>query len=184
MYRHTVRSPFELFNNQWLRGFGFPAVVTVGTARPGVAPKASACCAPGSDCGTPSANATSSAPSVGAKSTPPSLRLALDIGECEQSIVITASLPGFAKDEVQVEVDDGVLSISAQRHTGASSEGATPEVTWHSRERRQVNWSRSVRLPDGVNGDGVTAELKDGVLTIIVPRPTKEALSGRKIQIN
>lgn len=115
----------------------------------------------------------------------PTMRLALDITEKDNVIELKASLPGFKKEEVQVHVDRGVLTISAEHAESSESDNTEAGVTWHRKERRSVNFSRSIRLPEGLTGDNVTAELKDGVLSVRVPNPPKkEAVSGRKINVS
>ena len=168
MSRLNTCSPLELlakdlFSTPWLRPFGIPAVVAVA---PNAAPGTKACCTPGSACERPTA------------------RLALDIEERESNYLIHASLPGFRKDEISVEVEDGVLTIAATRAEAKEAEKEEAGVTWHARERRHVNFARSIRLPEGVTGEGIQAELKDGVLAVHVPKPVKPEVKGRKIVIN
>lgn len=116
------------------------------------------------------------------------VRLPVDIHETEGTFVITASLPGFRKEDVAIEMKDGVLTITAERSETTATDGSTqptaarPAIQWHRRERRLVNWTRSLRLPEGVTGEGITAELKDGVLTVTVPQPKKQ--DGVRISVN
>lgn len=104
--------------------------------------------------------------------------LALDISEDQSHYIVRASLPGFAKENVDIQIDDGVLSISAQR-TEVSEESGEQ---FHRRERRFGSVSRRISLPGDINEAGAAAELKDGVLTLKLPRADKPA--GRKVQIN
>ena len=100
--------------------------------------------------------------------------LALDISERhegeEQSIVVRADLPGFAKDEVDVQMHDGVLSITARHAEQHEEQGDR----WYRRERSWGSLSRRVALPGVVKDAPVEATLKDGVLTLDIPLP-KEA---------
>lgn len=135
-----------------------------------------------SDFGLPTVVAV--APGAGEQGTPSVLRLALDISEKDHVIEVKASLPGFRKEDVHVAVDDGVLTITAAH--AETTEGDTKEsgVTWHRRERRVANFTRSIRLPEGTTGEGVTAELKEGVLVVRIPNPPrKPAVAGRRIEI-
>lgn len=104
--------------------------------------------------------------------------LALDISEDQSHYIVRASLPGFAKENVEIEIDDGVLSIAAQRTEVSEDSGEQ----FHRRERRFGSVSRRISLPGDVNESAATAELKDGVLTLKLPRADKPA--GRKVQIN
>ncbi|MDZ4830368.1 MAG: Hsp20/alpha crystallin family protein [Phycisphaerae bacterium] len=120
-------------------------------------------------------------------------RLPVDVIEKNGAFVVTASVPGFRKNEISVEFHEGTLTVAAIRSASTESSGpagtATPtadpadeSVTWHRRERRTVNVTRSIRMPDGVTGEGVSASVVDGVLTVTVPQtPSKKP---QKVQIN
>ncbi|MEI6135788.1 MAG: Hsp20/alpha crystallin family protein [Chloroflexota bacterium] len=100
--------------------------------------------------------------------------LALDISESEQdgqkAILVRADLPGFAKDEVDVQIHDGVLSINARHDEDHEEQGDR----WYRRERSWGSLNRRVALPGVIKDAPVEATLKDGVLTLNIPLP-KEA---------
>lgn len=104
--------------------------------------------------------------------------LPVDLSEDEKNIYVRASLPGFKKDEVEVEVHDGVVSIKAAK----SEEKETSDEKFYRRERRFGSVSRRVALPTVVDEQKVGAELKDGVLTLTLPKAKPD--SPRKININ
>lgn len=93
-------------------------------------------------------------------------------------MIVRASLPGFKKEEVDVQVHEGVLSIRGQR----TEEATQTSERYHRRERRTGLVSRLISLPETVNGEDVKAELKDGVLTLRLPKTPKE--QPRKVQIS
>jgi HSP20 family protein len=95
--------------------------------------------------------------------------LALDVSETEKDVVVRASLPGFTRDQVSVDVHNDVLTISAQREDESEEKGER----FHVRERRFGSASRAVTLPAPVNDDKAKAELKDGVLTLTIPKHEK-----------
>ncbi|MBM4107311.1 MAG: Hsp20/alpha crystallin family protein [Phycisphaerae bacterium] len=103
--------------------------------------------------------------------------LALDISEDEKSLVVRASLPGFRKEDVEVEVHDGVLSITAQR----GEEHETKNERFYRKERRMSSVSRRIALPASVAESDTKAELKDGVLTLRLPKMLKA--QGTKVRI-
>lgn len=95
----------------------------------------------------------------------------MDIVQGKANWTITADLPGFTKEQVKVDVHEGVLCIAASATT--CGEQCECEGNYVRRERGQRNVTRRIRLPDGVTEEGVTANLKDGVLTITIPQPAK-----------
>jgi HSP20 family protein len=103
--------------------------------------------------------------------------LAIDVSEKENEVVVRATLPGFQKGEIDVQLRDGVLSIKADH----SEEEEEKDEHYYRRERRYGAVSRRVALPGVVNEEKVRAELKDGVLTLRVPLAAKER--PKKIEI-
>ena len=103
--------------------------------------------------------------------------LPLDISEDEKAVIVRASVPGFAKNEIEVEVNNGFLSIKAER----TEEKEDKNETYFRRERRFGALSRHVALPSTVEESGTQAELKDGVLTLRIPKSAKAL--PRKVQI-
>ena len=95
--------------------------------------------------------------------------LALDVLEDEKSVVVRASLPGFRKEDIDVEIHDGVLSIKAEREEEKEEKGET----YYRRERRFGTVSRRVALPSVVMEGETVADLKDGVLTLRIPKSPK-----------
>lgn len=103
--------------------------------------------------------------------------LALDISETDEALVIRASLPGIRKEDVNIEVHEGVLTISATREQESEEQGEK----FYRRERRVGSVSRRVALPTMVSDDQADAELKDGVLTLRLPKSKKD--SPKKISV-
>jgi HSP20 family protein len=95
--------------------------------------------------------------------------LALDVLEKDGHVVVKASLPGFQKDEIDVQVHDGVLYIKAEHNEEKEENNAK----FYRRERRYGAVARRVALPGTVAESDVNAELKDGVLTLTLPVPAK-----------
>ena len=113
---------------------------------------------------------------------PATFRMPIDIVEREGAYVITASVPGFTKEQISIELNDGVVTIDAKLAETKEDESTSTGATWHRRERRRVNLSRSIRLPDGVTGENISATVENGVLTVTIPQPpTKQP---HKIKVN
>jgi HSP20 family protein len=106
--------------------------------------------------------------------------LALDIYEVGDALVVEASVPGFRKEDIQVQLHQGVLSIVAQ-HPASAGDDAYRARRYYRRERPWGAWTRRVALPGIVHDATVSAELKDGVLTLTIPVP--EAAKPKQIEI-
>ena len=91
----------------------------------------------------------------------------LDISETDKAVEVTTDVPGYKSSEIQVEIGEGRLTISGERLAESKD---VDERRFHHVERRLGQFSRSVALPCRVKEDKVQAELKDGVLSIILPK--------------
>jgi len=92
---------------------------------------------------------------------------ALDAWETDDALVVALDLPGIDKDEVAIEVDDGVLTVSGKREKKVEQK----DDGFYRFERRYGTFSRSVTLPQGVDESTIKAEFADGVLEITIPKP-------------
>lgn len=97
-------------------------------------------------------------------------QLAVDAYETEDRLVIKARTAGIDRNDLDVSISDGILTIS-----GTLSSGDETEVShWHIQECYWGEFSRTLALPVAVKEEGVTAELKDGVLTITFEKVKQE----------
>jgi HSP20 family protein len=101
----------------------------------------------------------------------------VNVAEKEDAYEVTADLPGMKPEEVNVELKNGELLISGQRN----EEHAESGKTWHRVERHSGQFRRMIRLGDDVSTDKVSAEYKDGVLRIHVPK--SDDAKSRKIEV-
>ena len=101
----------------------------------------------------------------------------LDAWETDDAIVYAFDLPGVPQDKISVEVEDGTLTVSAQRERSTE----VSDERYHRVERRFGSFARTVGLPQGVTEDAIRASYKDGVLEIHVPKP--EQVKPTKIEI-
>lgn len=108
--------------------------------------------------------------------------IALDVIENESGYEVIASVPGMKADDIDVTINDGVLTIKGETYLvrEEDSEEGQP-VRVHLRERRFGSFARSLRLPTDVDFDKVAAHHEDGVLTLSLPK--SEAAKPRKIEI-
>jgi HSP20 family protein len=103
---------------------------------------------------------------------------AMDLVESGDHFVLRADLPGMSEDDVNIEFEDGVLTVSGERKV----EHEDAKEGYHRVERSFGSFSRSLTLPQGVDADAVTAGFDRGVLEIRIPKP--EQRKPRKIAIN
>ena len=102
----------------------------------------------------------------------------VDLYETDNAFVVRAELPGFRKEDMNVEVADGQLTITAQQKTTQAVEGEK-ENTAPDQERRVT---RTVSIPEKAQMDGIQAEYENGVLTVTLPR--QEETKPRQVTIN
>jgi HSP20 family protein len=102
---------------------------------------------------------------------------AMDLVETADEYVLRADLPGLSDDDVNVQFEDNVLTISGDRN----AQHEQHEEGYYRIERAFGNFARSLTLPDGVNPDGVQAHFDRGVLEIRIPKP--EQKKPRQVQI-
>ena len=103
--------------------------------------------------------------------------LPVEMYETEKEVVVKAPLPGFKPDEVDIELQNGVLSIRAEHKEEREEKGAT----YHLREFRAGRFYRQVTLPTEVNADKAEATFEDGILILRFPKAAKA--QARKIKV-
>jgi HSP20 family protein len=102
----------------------------------------------------------------------------VDLVEAEDHFVLKADLPGLAEGDVNIEVQEGTLTISGER----KAEHEQREKGWYRIERSFGRFSRSLTLPDGVDPDRIEASFSHGVLEVRIPKP--EERKPRRIEIS
>jgi HSP20 family protein len=94
----------------------------------------------------------------------------VDVVRKEDELVLRADLPGIKPDEVKIEVEDDVLTVSGEHR----EESEEKKEHYMRRERRYGSFSRSMVLPKGVQADDIEAKCEDGVLEATIPVPKGE----------
>ena len=105
-------------------------------------------------------------------------RPVVDIYENEDTVVVKAELPGVEKEDLKVDLKDGVLTLSGER----SHEKEVKEENYYRKERAFGSFHRSFRVPEGIDPDKINAEFKDGVLKVEIPKP--EEKKPKKIAVH
>src|SRR5689334_14537955 len=102
---------------------------------------------------------------------------AMDLVETDDQFVLRADLPGLSEGDVNIEVEDGVLTVSGER----KAEHEEKKEGYYRVERSFGSFRRSLTLPDGVDPESVTASVDKGVLEVRIPKP--EDRKPRKVAI-
>jgi HSP20 family protein len=103
---------------------------------------------------------------------------AMDLVETQDDFVLRADLPGLSEEDVNIELEDNVLTISGQR----KSEHEENKEGFHRVERAYGSFARSLTLPEGVNAEAIKASFDRGVLEVRIPKP--EERKPRKVAIS
>lgn len=104
-------------------------------------------------------------------------RPAVDIFEDDGHITIHAELPGMRPDDVDIDVHEGILTLRGERRL----ENEEKREGYHRIERSYGSFSRSFSLPEGIDADGCEANMKEGVLTVRLPK--KPLPQPKKIEV-
>ena len=118
-------------------------------------------------------NTTMAAPATEASK----LRPALDVEETDEAIQVSIELPGMTKDEVNVSIEDGVLTVSGEKAAKTENE----DSNYHIIERSYGSFARSLSLPAHIAADKAAAKFEHGVLVIKLPK--MEAAKPKRLEI-
>jgi len=99
-----------------------------------------------------------------------------DVAEEDDKVIVTTDLPGIDRENVELNLRDNVLVVSA----GKGKE-ETEKEGYLRKERSFMRYYREIPLPDGVTEEGANAQLKNGVLTVTLPKT--KSVTGKRIQI-
>jgi HSP20 family protein len=104
----------------------------------------------------------------------------IDINETADSINVSAEMPGMNRNDIDVSVHDGILTISGEKKV----QDGEKVVNYHHAERSYGCFTRDISLPDTVNINKVEAAYKNGVLSITVPKTQEAIAESRKIPVS
>jgi HSP20 family protein len=104
----------------------------------------------------------------------------VEIEEKDKSFELVAELPGLTKKDINVEVKEGILTISGEH----KSEKEENKKGIRYSERRFGSFSRSFNLPEDVDADKIKAEFKDGLLLLSIPKAPEKIIEVKKIEVN
>jgi HSP20 family protein len=104
----------------------------------------------------------------------------VDVKETDASYIITADIPGLSKKEVNLNISNDVLSISGERIHDTEQDSDR----YHYRERSRGTFVRSFNIPESVNEKKITANFKDGILSVKLPKAEIVEPKAREIKIS
>jgi HSP20 family protein len=104
---------------------------------------------------------------------------AMDLVETEDHYVLTADLPGLGQEDISLEFEGDVLTLSGERRSGHEER----KEGYYRLERAAGSFSRSLTLPEGVDPDAVTATFDKGVLEVRIPKPEQRKPKKVAIQV-
>jgi HSP20 family protein len=103
----------------------------------------------------------------------------VDVSESDEAYVVRADLPGLEEKDIQVALEEGVLSIEGK----VESEQEEERKGWRHVERARGSFHRAIALPAEVDAEKVTASYKQGVLTVTLPKVAPAQPAVRKVPI-
>ncbi|MBN2204160.1 MAG: Hsp20/alpha crystallin family protein [Thermoleophilia bacterium] len=103
---------------------------------------------------------------------------AVDVFDTQDAVVLKAELAGMDPDDIQIEVEDNVLTIKGER----KFEEKVDEERYYRVERRFGSFQRSLALPQGVKADQIEAAYDEGILTVTVPKAEQEKPKRIEVQ--
>lgn len=109
---------------------------------------------------------------------PSLMKLRVDLEDKGDHYELTADLPGFSKEDVEISIDDKIMTIHAEKSESKESR----EKNYICRERRSGSFSRSFDI-SGIDANAISGSFKDGVLTVLMPRKVDEK-KNRRIAIS
>ena len=92
----------------------------------------------------------------------------VDLYETASDFVLTAELPGLTRDQIDIHAEDSRIVLRGARLPGSDRD--IPTEQFHRVERGHGHFSRAFSLPEAIDVDAVTADLKDGILTVTIPK--------------
>ena len=109
------------------------------------------------------------------------LRPAIEVIQCNDNYKVKVQLPGVKKDEIDVELDNDFMTITAETREEKKEEEKNRR--YHTSEFRYGKYQRTISFDQPIKTEDATAKYKDGVLTIIIPKQTTETKEPKRLQI-
>lgn len=105
------------------------------------------------------------------------------VKEHDQFYKLKFDVPGLAKEDLKITIHDGVLTIKGEHKEEEEDQSGSEDESWTSSSRYGY-YNATLLLPEDAKADEVKAELKDGVLSITIPRTEKPKTDAKEVQIH
>lgn len=105
--------------------------------------------------------------------------ISVDVADTDDELVVTADLPGFSEDDIDLRADEESVTVEAT----AETETVEEDANYHRKERRHQSVSRRVPLPEAVDAAAASASYTNGVLTVTLPKLDPDAAGGHEIDV-
>lgn len=110
------------------------------------------------------------------------LRPAVEVVQCKDNYKVKVQIPGVKKEDIEVELDNDFMTITAETREEERKEDENKR--YYASEFRYGKYRRTISFDKPVKAEDATADYKDGILTIIVPKEHEEVREPRKLKIN
>ena len=107
---------------------------------------------------------------------------AVNIAETDKDFQVDVVAPGYNKEDFKVQIEDDALTISAEKKSETSEEDK--EKQYSRREYSYSSFTRSFRLPENAQDEAVSAEYKEGILKLIIPKTEEQQKVSKQISVN
>ncbi|HOV94154.1 MAG TPA: Hsp20/alpha crystallin family protein [Spirochaetales bacterium] len=105
----------------------------------------------------------------------------VDVRETDKEYIVEAELPGLTEKDIRLELLDGQLVLSTSKNETKEEKDKEGKFRWLRKERRSYQFSRSFLVPEDADVEKIDAKLRDGLLTITMPK--KEVKAPKKIEV-
>lgn len=122
-------------------------------------------------------------PQVGAMTSEPGFRPKVDVSETDKDVTIVAELPGIDQKDIDVALVGNQLTIKGEKRTEATEKKDEKGRAYHRVERSYGAFQRTMTIPFEIDPSKVDAKFKDGILTVVLPKPPEAQKQSKKIEI-
>jgi HSP20 family protein len=105
-------------------------------------------------------------------------QIKIDLHENDNSFILSADLPGYSKDNININIENNILTLIAE----AKEETSKKTETYYYMERNNGKQTRTVKLPDNINTDNMSAKYMNGVLYITMSKKNQNKIKNLKIE--